>query len=71
MQNFALVEFYLHPPIRNAVEVWNADGHHVNVRCSDGNVYTMLQDEIRRTVIPYGWKMEAEFPYRASIGRHA
>ncbi len=66
MRDFALVEFYLHSPMRNAIEIWNADGHHVNVRCCDGNTYTVLQDEISRTVIPPGWRLQAEFPYRAS-----
>ena len=66
MPDFAVVEFYIHPPIRNAVEIWNADdGHHVNVRCSDGKTYTVLEGDIRRTVIPCGWKMQVEFPYRA------
>ncbi len=67
MPDFGFIEFYAHSPIRNVVEVWNADGHHVSVRCNDGSVYTVLQDEISRTLIPPGWKMEAEFPYCASM----
>ncbi len=54
------------------METWNTDDVcHVNVRCGDGKTYTLLQGEISRTVIPYGWKTQVEFSYCAAASESA